>query len=56
MNVRDVDFPKPQTDRLTLAKLAVREGMASLPCGSKVSVALFAGDESTVLFLSLIHI
>lgn len=50
MNVRDVDFPKPQTDRLTLAKLAVREGMASLPCGSKVSVALFAGDESTVLF------
>lgn len=50
MNVRDVDYPKPQTDRLTLAKLAVREGMASLPCGSKVSVALFAGDESVVLF------
>jgi len=50
MNVRDVDYPKPQTDRLTLAKLAVREGMASLPCGSKVSVGLFAGDEITVLF------
>ena len=50
MNVRDVDYPKPQTDRLTLAKLAVREGMASLPCGSKVSVGLFAGDEVTVLF------
>jgi mxaL protein len=50
MNVRDVDYPKPQTDRLTLAKLAVREGMASLPCGSKVSIGLFAGDEVTVLF------
>ncbi|MCX7190559.1 MAG: VWA domain-containing protein [Methylotenera sp.] len=50
MNVRDVNYPKPQTDRLTLAKLAVREGMASLPCGSRVSVALFAGDESVVLF------
>lgn len=50
MNVRDADYPKPQTDRLTLAKLAVREGMASLPCGSRVSVALFAGDESVVLF------
>ena len=50
MNVRDVDYPKPQTDRLTLAKLAVREGMASLPCGSKVSIGLFAGDEVTILF------
>ena len=50
MNVRDVNYPKPQTDRLTLAKLAVRESMASLPCGSRVSVALFAGDESVVLF------
>ena len=50
MNVRDVNYPKPQTDRLTMAKLAVREGMASLPCGSRVSVALFAGDESVVLF------
>jgi mxaL protein len=50
MNVRDVNYPKPQTDRLTLAKLAVRESMASLSCGSRVSVALFAGDESVVLF------
>ena len=50
MNVRDVDYPKPQSDRLALAKLAVREGMASLPCGSRVSVSLFAGDESVVLF------
>lgn len=50
MNVRDVDYPKPQTDRLTLAKIAVVESMASLPCGSRVSVALFAGDEAVVLF------
>jgi mxaL protein len=50
MNVRDVNYPKPQADRLTLAKLAVRDGMASLPCGSRVAVGLFAGDESVVLF------
>lgn len=50
MNVRDVEFPKPQTDRLALAKLAVRESMASLACGSKVSLGLFAGDETIVLF------
>jgi len=50
MNVRDVAYPKPQTDRLTLAKIAAREGMASLPCGSRVSVALLAGDEAVVLF------
>lgn len=50
MNVQDVDFPKPHTSRLGLAKLAVSASMASLPCGSRVSVALFAGDESVVLF------
>jgi mxaL protein len=50
MNVRDVDYPKPHSDRLSLAKLAVREGMASLPCGSRVSIGLFAGDETIVLF------
>ncbi|CAN1490528.1 von Willebrand factor, type A [Methylophilaceae bacterium] len=50
MNVADVNFPKPQTDRLTLAKLAVRDSMAALPCGSRVSLGLFAGDEITVLF------
>jgi len=50
MNVRDVDYPKPHSDRLSLAKLAVREGMASLPCGSRVAIGLFAGDETIVLF------
>jgi mxaL protein len=50
MNVPDVDYPKPQTARLTLAKLAVRDGLASLACGSRVSIGLFAGDETIVLF------
>ncbi|MDP3211427.1 VWA domain-containing protein [Methylotenera sp.] len=50
MNVRDVDYPSPQTSRIELAKLSVRDAMASLPCGSRVSIGLFAGDEVTVLF------
>lgn len=50
MNVQDVDYPKPHTSRLTLAKLAVTESMASLPCGSLVSIALFAGEDAIVLF------
>jgi mxaL protein len=50
MNVRDVDYPRPQSSRLDLAKLAVSEGMASLPCGSRVSLGLFAGEETIVLF------
>lgn len=50
MNVQDVDYPRPHSSRLQLAKETVRQSMASLPCGSEVSVALFAGDESVVLF------
>lgn len=50
MNVQDVDYPRPHSSRLQLAKDIVRESMASLPCGSRVSIALFAGDESVVLF------
>lgn len=50
MNVRDTDYPRPHTSRLELAKLAVRDGLSSLPCGSRVSVGLFAGDETVVLF------
>lgn len=50
MNVRDVNYPHSRASRLDLAKASVREAMASLPCGSRVSVALFAGDESIVLF------
>lgn len=50
MNVQDVDYPRPHTSRLTLAKSAVKESMASMPCGSRVSLALFAGEEAVVLF------
>lgn len=50
MNVPDVESPHPQASRLELAKSAVRAGMASLPCGSRVSIGLFAGDEVVVLF------
>jgi mxaL protein len=50
MNVTDVNYPTPHSDRFTLAKFAVRESMASLPCGSRVAVSLFAGDEAVILF------
>lgn len=50
MNVPDVDFPRPHTPRLELAKAAVRESMAALNCGSRVSLALFAGEHAVVLF------
>lgn len=50
MNVRDVDHPRPQSARLELAKASVRDVMSALPCGSRVSLALFAGDEAVVLF------
>ncbi len=50
MNVPDVNYPEPHSDRLTLAKHVVRESMASLPCGSRVSVAMFAADEAVLLF------
>ncbi|HOY71316.1 MAG TPA: vWA domain-containing protein [Methylotenera sp.] len=50
MNVRDVDYPKPHSARLELAKHAVRSSMSQLACGSRVSVGLFAGDETVVLF------
>lgn len=50
MAVRDVSYPKPRSARLTLAKQAVIETMASLPCGSIVSFGLTAGEESVLLF------
>ena len=50
MNVADVDNPAPHTTRIQLAKSAIREAMASLTCGSRVSLALFAGEDAVVLF------
>ncbi len=50
MNVPDVDYPKPHSDRLTLAKHVVQASLASLPCGSRIAVGLFAADEVVLLF------
>jgi len=50
MNVTDVDSPRPHTPRLELAKAVARESMAALNCGSRVSLALFAGEHAVVLF------
>ncbi len=50
MNVRDVNYPKPSSSRLDLAKQTVIASMASLPCGSRVSLGLTAGEESVILF------
>lgn len=50
MNVKDVELDSQPSTRLSLAKRAVIESMSSLPCGSRISIALFAGDESVVLF------
>lgn len=50
MNVPDVSYPRPSTPRLELAKAAVTAGMEHLPCGSRVSIGLFAGEEVVVLF------
>ncbi|MGQ0620064.1 MAG: VWA domain-containing protein [Panacagrimonas sp.] len=50
MNVRDPDAGDPRVSRLDLAKRAIIDGLRQLPCGSTVSVGLFADIESLVLF------
>lgn len=50
MNVRDVDVDAPNESRLDRAKASVIAAMANLPCGSRVSVALFAGVDTVTLF------
>lgn len=50
MNVPDADHPHPGSRRLQHAQTLVSDMMADLPCGSRTSVALFAGDEAVVLF------
>lgn len=50
MNVLDVEFNQGRVSRLEAAKLATREAMSSLNCGSKVALGLFAGDQVIVLF------
>lgn len=41
MNVRDYKVQGKQTSRLESAKLGIREGIRSLPCGSRVALGLF---------------
>lgn len=50
MNVPDTQSLEPKYDRLEQAKDFVRQSISGLPCGSKVSIAAFAGDEVVVLF------
>ena len=50
MNVRDVSGKNPGESRLDRAKASVIASLASLPCGSRVAVGLFAGSDTLVLF------
>ena len=50
MNVRDVDARDPEMSRLDRAKASVVAALASLPCGSRASIALFAGTDAMTLF------
>lgn len=50
MNVPDADYPAHGSTRLAHAQALVAAMMADLPCGSRTSIALFAGDETVVLF------
>ena len=50
MNVRDVDAHAPDESRLDRGKAALIAALTNLPCGSRASVALFAGTDAVVLF------
>ena len=50
MNVRDVDPRNPEASRLDRAKASTIATLASLPCGSRAAVALFAGTDTVTLF------
>jgi mxaL protein len=50
MNVRDQGRDNALRSRLEAAKRAVDAGLRELPCGSRAAVALFADDESLMLF------
>ena len=50
MNVRDVDARDPKASRLDRAKASTIATLASLPCGSRAAVALFAGIDTVTLF------
>ena len=50
MNVRDADRLDPERSRLQLGRQALLEVLEALPCGSQVSVALFAEGQTLPLF------
>lgn len=50
MNVPDADYPRQGSRRLQHAQALVGDMMAALPCGSRTTLGLFAGDEVVVLF------
>jgi mxaL protein len=50
MNVRDVDPRNPAESRLDRAKASTIATLASLPCGSRAALALFAGTDTVPLF------
>ena len=50
MNVRDVGKADLDESRLDRAKSLVIAALVALPCGSRAAVALFAGNDTLVLF------
>lgn len=50
MNVKDMRLSGDRVSRLAFAKHQVREALPALPCGSTVSVGVFTGHRSFVLF------
>jgi mxaL protein len=49
MNVEDVELDQSTVSRLTLARAAMRDVLAALPCGSKVGWSVFADYRSLVI-------
>jgi mxaL protein len=53
MNVEDVQLGDASVSRLTLARAAMRDVLAALPCGSKVGWSIFADYRSVVILTPL---
>lgn len=49
MNVRDFKVQGRQASRLESAKLGIREGIRSLPCGSRVALGLFTERDTLAI-------
>ncbi|WP_265645420.1 vWA domain-containing protein [Verminephrobacter aporrectodeae] len=53
MNVEDVQLGDARVSRLTLARAAMRDALAALPCGSRVGWSVFADYRSLVILAPL---